>query len=81
MPGALLFFISFVVFQKRHRFLEKRLGGKILKPNIIYVFVKFKRERHSFLGLGFAWRIPEVGFKWNILLKGGYELGFEGIKG
>lgn len=37
--------------------------------------------RHSFLGLGFAWRIPEVGFKWNILLKGGYELGFEGIKG
>ena len=26
-------------------------------------------------------RIPEVGFKWNILLKGGYELGFEGYKG
>ena len=49
MPGALLFFISFVVFQKRHRFLEKRLGGKILKPNIIYVVVKFKRERRLLL--------------------------------
>jgi hypothetical protein len=33
---ALLFFSSFVVFQKRHRFLEKKLGGKILKPNIAY---------------------------------------------
>ena len=40
-----------------------------------------KRSRYSFFGLRFMRRIPEVGFKWNILLKGGYELGFEGIKG
>lgn len=37
--------------------------------------------RRSFFGLGFNVEDFRVGFKWNILLKGGYELGFEGIKG
>ena len=41
--------------------------------------------RRSFLGFvfrfRFMWRIPGVGFKWNILLKDMYELGFEDIKG
>ena len=54
MVGALLFFRSFVVFQKRHRFLEKSLVAKILKPNIIYVFVKFKGERHLFFWIAFC---------------------------
>ena len=31
--------------------------------------------------IGFLmWRIPGVGFEWDVLLKGGYELGFRSVK-
>lgn len=46
----------------------KNLTAKMLKPSIAYVFVKFKRERRSFLDWA-LWKDSEVGLEPDIFIE------------